>query len=155
MDRSGIAHWESGRRVPDVVMLSRLSECLGLELSVLMRTAEGLDERPKVILVDDEKLILNGAIPILEEAMPGAEVAGFTIPSRALAYAIVVEDTGPGFAPSDDDEPHIALANIRERLEMICRGTLTVRHREGGGTRVTVWVPRQKTEDSDSFDELN
>ena len=54
---------------------------------------------------------------------------------------IIVEDTGPGFAPSDDDEPHIALANIRERLELICRGTLTIRPREEGGTRVTVWVP--------------
>ena len=34
---------------------------------------------------------------------------------------IIVEDNGPGFAPADDDcEPHIALANIKQRLEMMC-----------------------------------
>ena len=66
---------------------------------------------------------------------------------------IVVEDTGPGFAPSDDDEPHIALANIRDRLELMCRGTLTIRPRQTGGTRVTVWVPRQKPEGPESPDD--
>lgn len=87
MDRSGIAHWESGRRAPDVVMLSRLSQALGVDLSFLMRAMDEPDERPKVILVDDEKLILSGGIPVLEEALPAAEVTGFTIPSRALTYA--------------------------------------------------------------------
>ena len=87
MDRSGIAHWESGRRIPDVMTLNRLSQYLGVELSALMQAAEEPDERPKVILLDDEKIILNGGVPILEEALPGAEVTGFTIPSRALAYA--------------------------------------------------------------------
>ena len=31
---------------------------------------------------------------------------------------IVVEDNGPGFAPADNQEPHIALANIQERLQL-------------------------------------
>ncbi len=52
---------------------------------------------------------------------------------------VVVEDNGPGFAPSD--EPHIALANIRERLEMMCGGKLTIHPRDGGGTVVTVTIP--------------
>lgn len=55
---------------------------------------------------------------------------------------IVVEDTGPGFAPADDDGPHVALANIRERLAMLCGGTLTIAPRETGGTRVTLSIPR-------------
>ena len=54
---------------------------------------------------------------------------------------IIIEDTGPGFAPVDDHEPHIALANIRERLEMMCGGTLEITSREMGGTRVTIRVP--------------
>ena len=53
---------------------------------------------------------------------------------------VVVEDNGPGFAPSDDDEPHIALKNIRERLNMM-GGRMTVEQRGEGGTRVAVWVP--------------
>ena len=54
---------------------------------------------------------------------------------------ITVEDTGPGFAPSDEDAPHFALDNIRERLKTICGGTLEIEPREAGGTKVTVFVP--------------
>ena len=55
---------------------------------------------------------------------------------------IIVEDTGSGFAPAaDESEPHTALANIRNRLEMMCDGKITIRPREGGGTVVTVRIP--------------
>ena len=57
---------------------------------------------------------------------------------------IVVEDTGPGFTPADDDEPHIALANIRERLKLMCGGSLTIRSGEKGGTTVTITIPDPK-----------
>ena len=50
-------------------------------------------------------------------------------------------DDGSGFAPADDDEPHIALQNIRQRLESMCRGCLTITPNDGGGTVVTVTVP--------------
>ncbi|MBO6235316.1 MAG: hypothetical protein J6N22_01190, partial [Schwartzia sp.] len=53
---------------------------------------------------------------------------------------IIMEDNGPGFAPADDQEPHIALANIQERLRMQ-GGKLTIRPREGGGTIVKVRIP--------------
>lgn len=54
---------------------------------------------------------------------------------------ICVIDTGPGFNEFDNDEPHIAIKNIRERLEMMCGGTLTVAPREQGGSTVTVFIP--------------
>ena len=54
---------------------------------------------------------------------------------------ISVIDTGPGFGEIDNDEPHIALKNIRERLEMMCGGSLTLTPREEGGTLVTVFIP--------------
>ena len=57
---------------------------------------------------------------------------------------ITVEDTGPGFSPADDNEPHVALANIRERLSLMCGGTLEIADRETGGTRVTIFIPRPK-----------
>lgn len=59
----------------------------------------------------------------------------------ATASEIIVEDDGPGFAPVDDNEPHIALNNIRQRLEMMCRGELEIAPREGGGTSVKVTIP--------------
>ena len=54
---------------------------------------------------------------------------------------IIVEDDGPGFEPVYDNEPHIALNNIRERLEMMCKGKLMVAPHEGGGTSVKVTIP--------------
>ena len=48
-----------------------------------------------------------------------------------------------GFAQTnmDESEPHIALANIQQRLEIMCGGKLTVMPREGGGTVVKVILP--------------
>ena len=54
---------------------------------------------------------------------------------------ITVADNGRGFSPPDDSEPHTALNNIRQRLEMMCGGSLTIGPNEGGGTVVTVTVP--------------
>ena len=54
---------------------------------------------------------------------------------------IIVEDDGSGYAPTDDNEQHTALKNIRQRLEMMCEGKLTIATREGGGTVVTVTIP--------------
>ncbi len=54
---------------------------------------------------------------------------------------IVVEDNGHGFTPADDREPHIALANIKNRLEIMCGGKMTIKPRKGGGTVVSVIIP--------------
>jgi sensor histidine kinase YesM len=54
---------------------------------------------------------------------------------------IIVEDNGRGFDPSDESGPHTALANIRQRLEMMCSGSLAITPGEGGGTVVTVTIP--------------
>ena len=54
---------------------------------------------------------------------------------------ITIADNGRGFEPIDDSEPHIALKNIRQRLEMMCGGSLTITQADGGGTIVTVTIP--------------
>ncbi len=59
---------------------------------------------------------------------------------------IIVEDNGIGFDPSGESEPHIALKNIRQRLEMMCGGTLELTSRGAGGTRVTIRVPLKNEE---------
>lgn len=58
------------------------------------------------------------------------------------ASEIIVEDDGLGFAPADDNEPHIGLNNIRQRLDLMCGGTLTLSPREGGGTSAKVTIPK-------------
>ena len=57
---------------------------------------------------------------------------------------ITVENNGAGFDPAaNNDEPHIALNNIRQRLQMMCGGELTIAPRNGGGTMVKVTIPLQ------------
>jgi Putative regulator of cell autolysis len=59
---------------------------------------------------------------------------------------IIVADTGPGFNPAETKESGIALKNIRQRLEMMCGGSLTITPNEGGGTVVTVTIPDSAAE---------
>lgn len=54
---------------------------------------------------------------------------------------IIVSDDGSGYVSGDDDEPHIALKNIRERLDFMCGGDLTITTGESGGTVVTITIP--------------
>ncbi|MBE6126687.1 MAG: response regulator [Erysipelotrichaceae bacterium] len=84
--RPTIARWESGSRLPDVVMIKRLSQVLGVDVDSLLSAAQS-DECPNVILVDDRKLVLTGGLPILEEALPNASVTGFTDGDEALEFA--------------------------------------------------------------------
>ena len=66
---------------------------------------------------------------------------------------IVVADNGKGFAPADDSEPHIALKNIQQRLEIMCGGSLTITPNDGGGTVVTVIIPNS-SERQKGFDAM-
>ena len=54
---------------------------------------------------------------------------------------ITVEDDGAGFDPEDKSKPHTTLDNIRQRLEMMCGGSMAIRSRDGGGTTVTISIP--------------
>jgi len=86
VDRSSIANWETGRRVPDAMLIANIAECLGVDARVLL-TSYDPNEKPNVIMVDDEKIILAGGLPVLEEVMPNAAVRGFSKPSEALEFA--------------------------------------------------------------------
>ncbi|MBQ9324792.1 MAG: helix-turn-helix domain-containing protein [Clostridia bacterium] len=85
--RSTITRWENGTRLPDAAMISRLSQCLNVDVNTLLSTVTVPDEAPHVIMVDDRKIILSGGLPILQKAMPYAIIEGFTRPSEAIEYA--------------------------------------------------------------------
>ena len=82
-----IARWESGIRLPDATMITRLAEVLSVDVNILMSAAAVSDVNPNVILVDDRKLILTGGLPVLEEVLPNATVSGFTDADDAIEYA--------------------------------------------------------------------
>ena len=86
--------------------------------------------------------------PIVENAVkhsmnPNYESLHISIRTRRTdsVTEIIVEDTGPGFDLSNDSKPHIALQNIQQRLEMMCKGSMTITPRSGGGTVVKMTIP--------------
>ncbi len=87
VNNSTVARWENGTRLPDAAMLVRIADVLGVDVKTLLNAAAQSDEHPNVILVDDNKIILNGGLPILEEVIPNATVTGFTKPSEAVEFA--------------------------------------------------------------------
>ncbi len=87
VDRSTVASWETGRRIPDAAMISRIANCLGTDVSDLLGAAVQTDPQPNIILVDDIKVILTGSTETLQEALPNATVHGFVDASKALDYA--------------------------------------------------------------------
>lgn len=86
--RSTVARWENSSRLPDAVMMSRLAQCLGVDVNTLLSAAAESEDAPNVIMVDDRKIILAGGLPVLEEVMPNATVVGFTKPAEAVEYAM-------------------------------------------------------------------
>ena len=85
--RSAVARWESGSRMPDAVMISRLARCLGTSAEMLFSLLSEEQEIPNIIMVDDESIILSGGLSVLEELFPDANISGFTRPSEAIHYA--------------------------------------------------------------------
>ncbi|MBE6007231.1 MAG: response regulator [Sarcina sp.] len=85
--RSAINRWESGSRIPDNRMIAQIARVLDVDINILLNATIDRNETPNVILVDDSKIIVRGCLPILEEALPGARIYGFTRPSEAIACA--------------------------------------------------------------------
>ncbi len=91
--------------------------------------------------------------PIVENAIkhgrdPYAGLFTISIRTRKTDFGaeIVVADNGRGFSPTDDSEPHIALKNIQQRLELMCGGSMTITPKDGGGTVVKLTIPDSAAE---------
>lgn len=82
--KAAVSNWEKGNRIPDIDMVIKIAKCLDIDISVLM--SDG-NETPNVIIVDDDRIILKGSIPIIKSVIPNASVIGFTHPSKAIEYA--------------------------------------------------------------------
>lgn len=87
VSHSTIARWESGSRLPDVLMIPRLAKCLGVDANTLFQLAAQSEESPNVILVDDSEAILTDGVAVLEYVLPNAAITGFVWPHEAIAYA--------------------------------------------------------------------
>lgn len=87
VERSSLASWESGRRIPDTVLLLRIARTLDVDVSLLLEAIDSAVETPNVILVDDESILLKGELSLIGQLLPNAAVTGFISPTEALEFA--------------------------------------------------------------------
>ena len=85
--RSAVARWENGTRLPDAMMIYRISRYLGVDINTLLSAVVENEETPNIIMVDDSKVILIDGLAVLEEVMPNATITGFIWPQEAIEYA--------------------------------------------------------------------
>lgn len=106
------------------------------------------------IRVTDFKLPVLTVQPIVENAVKHGTskkegVSHLYISTREADdfYEIEIRDTGMGFDTShlqNDSNKHIGIDNVRQRLQSLCNGTLTIESTLGVGT--TAWIKIPKTE---------
>lgn len=87
VERSSIANWETGRRLPNAVLLLKIAQCLDIDINILLESIDDTDEKTNIIIVDDESIVLKGELNLIEKLIPDASVTGFTSPAEALTYA--------------------------------------------------------------------
>lgn len=87
VNKATISKWESGSRLPDATMITRLAGVLEVDVGTLLSTTVESDESLNIIMVDDNKSILSYNLLILEEVAPNAIIAGFNRPQEAIKYA--------------------------------------------------------------------
>ena len=85
--RTTVNRWENGNRLPDAAMIAKLSEVFEIDINILFSARTESSDSPNVIIVDDNKIVLNGGLPILREVLPGATVTGFTKSAEAIEFA--------------------------------------------------------------------
>ena len=73
----------------------------------------------------------KGIVEIVSKQIPGF-------------HEIVISDNGKGFEPEELEKAsgtHIGIRNVRERVEQMCGGTLTIESKADAGTTVTIRIP--------------
>ncbi len=87
VERSSIANWETGRRLPDAVLLIRIAGCLNIDVNFLFDAIDNTVEEPNIIIVDDEKIALRAGLTLIGRMMPNAIITGFTSPAEAVQFS--------------------------------------------------------------------
>ena len=87
VSRTSIAMYEAGKRLPDIGMLARLADCLGVDSAELLEAMQEQNEPTGVIVVEDMPALLRGTVRMAQEALPDAAITGFENAIDALAYA--------------------------------------------------------------------
>lgn len=93
--------------------------------------------------------------PIVENAVkhgicPKPEGGEITISSKQTdkEYIITVKDNGVGFsldALKNDGKVHIGTSSVKDRIQYLCHGSVTINSEINKGTTVTICIPKKRT----------
>lgn len=64
---------------------------------------------------------------------------------EAKGYRILIEDNGVGFDPKVINPERIGIKNVKERLQILCHGTIEVSSKIGEGTCVEIKIPKEES----------
>lgn len=108
------------------------------------------------ITVTEFKLPPLSLQPLVENAVkhgitPKAEGGTITISTfeEQGSYVVRISDDGLGFdtqAPEKDGRIHVGIENVRNRVELLCGGTLRIESRVGEGTVAELVIPKEGKE---------
>ena len=59
----------------------------------------------------------------------------------------MVSDDGAGFVPGSEakgEGTHVGIRNVRQRLDILCHGTLEIESEPGKGTTAAIRIPKEK-----------
>lgn len=105
--------------------------------------------------IEDEDFLLPALTvqPLVENAIRhgvrGMPKGQIDIATRRLpeGHEITIRDNGRGFSSREmpgAEGTHIGIANVRERLQRLCGGSMTIESGAGKGTCVTIRIPEGK-----------
>ncbi len=88
--------------------------------------------------------------PIVENAVKhglckkeGGGTVSVSTKEKGDVILITVVDDGAGFDENDMGKGRVGLDNVRERVESMCHGTISISSRKNLGTKVIISIPRE------------
>ena len=87
VDQSTVSRWERGIRFPDTELIEKMATRFGVDASVLFDAPLNREELPRIIVVEDEPILLGDFCSTVSLALRNASVHPFRWASEALAFA--------------------------------------------------------------------
>ncbi len=93
-----------------------------------------------------EPIVENAVKHGIRMKVDGRGTVSVSVEEKEDYYELRVMDDGVGFDPENvfEDGLHIGIRNVRERLQRICGGTLTIHSAVGKGTTAEICLPKKK-----------
>jgi two-component system, NarL family, sensor histidine kinase DevS len=125
-----------------VPALERLAEAFADQTEINVRFETGLGDERLAAEVETAlyRIVQESLTNVVKHAH--ARVVSIVLARKVDAVALVIEDDGSGFDPTDTREGGFGLEGMRERIGLL-EGRLQVESRAGAGTTIVAEVPLQ------------